>query len=323
MPLAVTITLKALSRGQIQALEENEQLKIVLLGPDDLVREELDKHDFDEDRISVKHAPESVDMDESPTQAFKSKKNSSIGVGLSLQKAGHCDGFVSAGNTGALLAASTFILGKLEGVTRPTIAATFPTVKGFRLLMDVGANLEVRPEMYYQFAKMGSIYASEVMKIEKPKIGLVNVGEEKEKGTENVKEAFELLEGLPHFVGNIEGGDILSARADIFVCDGFTGNVLLKFGESVPAAIKQMLQAELKKEADRGKPQAPPTQLLQSSLSMFNPENVGGVPFLGVDGVSMVGHGGSSALAIKNMIFNAVRCIENSINDKIVASLNS
>lgn len=309
--------------GSIQAVKENEQLQIVLLGPENLVNKELEKHNFDGDRISVKHAPEIIGMDESPTQAVKSKKNSSIGIGLTMQKAGKCDGFISAGNTGALLAASTFILGKLEGVTRPTIAATFPTIKGFRLMMDVGANLEVRPEMYYQFAKMGSIYASEVMKIEDPKVGLINVGEEKEKGTEVVKEAYELLEELPDFIGNIEGGDILSADADIFLCDGFTGNVLLKFGESVPSAIKQIIEAQLKKEAERGKPQAPPTEVLQSSLSMFNPENVGGVPFLGVDGVSMVGHGGSSALAIKNMIFNAMRCIENNINDKITASLKS
>jgi glycerol-3-phosphate acyltransferase PlsX len=131
------------------------------------------------------------------------------------------------------------------------------------------------------------------------------------------------LSPLPEFIGNIEGGDIFSAKADVYLCDGFVGNVLLKFGESIPGAVKKIVEAELKKEAQRGKPQAPPTKLLQSSLSMFNPENVGGVPFLGVDGVSMVGHGGSSALAVKNMIFNAVKCVENNINKKIIASLNS
>lgn len=309
--------------GAIQAVEENDSLHIVLLGPEELVAEELNKHEYEGDRISIHNAPEIIGMDESPAQAVKSKRDSSIVVGLGMQKAGKCDGFVSAGNTGALLAASTFILGKLEGVTRPTIGATFPTIKGFRLLMDVGANLEMRPEMYYQFAKMGAIYASEIMKINDPKIGLINIGEEKEKGTEVVKEAYELLEPLPGFVGNIEGGDIFDANADVYVCDGFVGNVLLKFGESIPNAVKKIIGSYLEKEAERGKPQSPPTKLLQSSLSMFNPENVGGVPFLGVDGVSMVGHGGSSALAVKNMIFNAVKCVENDINEKIIASLNS
>lgn len=309
-------------QGAIQAVEEHDSLRIILLGPEDVVSGELRNHDYDESRISVQHAPEVIGMDEAPAQAVKSKKKSSITVGLSLQKAGKCHGFVSAGNTGALLAASTFILGKLEGVIRPTIAATFPTIKGFRLLLDVGANLEMRPEMYYQFAKMGSIYASEVMKIDNPRVGLLNVGEEEEKGTEDIKKAYQLLSELPEFVGNIEGGDIFSAKADIYVCDGFVGNVLLKFGESIPDAIKQIIQVQLKKKAQSGKPEAPPTELLQSSLSMFNPDNVGGVPFFGVDGVSMVGHGGSSALAVKNMIFNAVRCIENDINEKIIASLN-
>ncbi|MFH5833490.1 phosphate acyltransferase PlsX [Halalkalibaculum sp. DA3122] len=310
-------------RGAMEAVEERDSLHVVLLGPEDMVRKELDKHGYDGDKISVQNAPEIIGMDESPAQAVKSKRNSSIVAGLGMQKAGQCNGFVSAGNTGALLAASTFILGKLEGVTRPTIAATFPTIKGFRLLLDAGANLEVRPEMYFQFAQMGAIYASEVMKISDPKIGLINIGEEKEKGTEVVKEAYKLLEPLPEFVGNIEGGDIFNAAADVYVCDGFVGNVLLKFGESIPRAVNKIIESQLKKEAERGKPQSPPTELLQSSLSMFNPENVGGVPFLGVNGVSMVGHGGSSALAVKNMIFNAVKCVENNINEKIIASLNS
>ncbi|MDX1638964.1 MAG: phosphate acyltransferase PlsX, partial [Balneolaceae bacterium] len=309
--------------GAVKAIEEDASLQIVLLGPEKLVHDALGRHEYDRERIVVKDAPEIIGMDEPPAQAVKTKRNSSIAIGLGMQKAGECHGFVSAGNTGALLAASTFILGKLEGVSRPTIAATFPTVKGFRLLLDVGANLEMRPEMYYQFAQMGTIYVREIMKISDPKIGLINIGEEEEKGTEAVKEAFDMLRKLPEFIGNIEGSDIFSARADVLVCDGFVGNVLLKFGESIPGALKQIIGVHLEKQAERGKPQSPPTELLESSLSMFNPENVGGVPFLGVDGVSMVGHGGSSARAVKNMIFNAVKCVDHNINEKIIASLKS
>jgi len=310
-------------QGAIQATKELDTLGVVLLGPEDLVREELDKHTYDQERIRVQDAPEIITMDESPAQAVKTKKNSSIAVGIGMHKAGKCDAFVSAGNTGALLAASTFVLGKLEGVSRPTIAASYPTLKGFRLLLDAGANLEMRPEMYYQFARMGSVYAEHVMNIDEPRIGLINVGHEEEKGTDTVKEAFDLLKELPNFIGNVEGGDVMFARADVYVCDGYVGNVLLKFGESIPEAVEQFLGAAVNRQELDPQHARDAGQILKSSLSVFNYENIGGVPFLGVNGVSMVGHGGSSPLAVKNMIFNAVKCVENDINDKIVASLNS
>lgn len=310
-------------QGAVQATQELDFLTIVLVGPEELIEDELQKHEFDQNRIQVHHAPELISMDEPPAQAVKAKKDSSIVVGLGMHKAGKCDGFVSAGNTGALLAASTFLLGKLEGVSRPTIAATYPTFKGFRLLLDAGANLEMRPEMYYQFAQMGSVYAEQVMNIEDPKIGLINVGEEKEKGTDTLKAAHELLNELPNFIGNVEGGDVMFARADVYVCDGYVGNVVLKFGESIPEAVEQFLGAAVDRQELDPQHAGDAGKILKSALSTFNYENVGGIPFLGVDGVSLVGHGGSTPLAIKNMIFNAAKCIENNINDKIVASLNS
>lgn len=310
-------------QGAIQVTQEYDELKIMLVGPEQLIENELQKHEYEKEKILVQHAPEIIEMDESPAQAVKTKRNSSIVVGLGMQKAGKSQGFVSAGNTGALLAASTFLLGKLEGIIRPTIAATYPTVKGFRLLLDAGANLEMRPEMYPQFAKMGTIYAREVMNIDNPTVGLVNVGEEEEKGTDILKEAYNFLNRLPNFIGNVEGRDVLFAKSDVFVCDGYVGNVILKLGESIPEAVEQFLGVAVKngvldaaKAQDVGK-------ILKTSLSTFNYENVGGVPFLGVNGVSLVGHGGSSPLAIKNMILNAVKCVEHSINDKIIASLNS
>lgn len=309
-------------QGAVEAVQEHDTLKVLLLGPEDLVKEELDKHSYETGRILVHHAPQVIGMNEPPAQAVKTKKESSVVVGLGMQKAGKCDGFISAGNTGALLAASTFLLGKLEGISRPTIAATYPTIKGFRLLLDAGANLEVKPEMFLQFAQMGCIYAEEVMGISDPTVGLLNVGEEEKKGTEVLQEAHGYLKSLPNFIGNVEGRDILPGKADVYLTDGLVGNLLLKLGESLPTAIEQLVSTTIKKlDLSAGEAQLV-GKVLKTSLAPFNYEHVGGVPFLGVDGVSMVGHGGSTPRAIKNMILNAVKCVENNINDKIVASLN-
>lgn len=307
--------------GAVQAVQETDDLTVILLGPEEMLRDELKNHDFDETRLQVHDAPQIIAMDESPAQAVKTKQDSSIAIGLKLQKAGKCAGFVSAGNTGALLAASTLVLGRLKGVIRPTIAATYPTVKGYRLLLDAGANLEMRTDMYRQFAIMGSIYAEQVLGVDDPKVGLLNVGEEPEKGTSLLKEAHADLKNLPNFIGNIEGRDIFSARADVFVCDGLVGNILLKFGESIPSALKQMLGAGIRKAGLNENEAEKVGLVLKTALAEFDYENIGGVPFLGVDGISMVGHGGSSPLAMKNMIFSAVKCVESNVNDRIVASL--
>ncbi len=309
-------------KGAVQAAEKMPDLNLILVGPEDIIEDELSNYDYDSKRIKIQHAPEIIGMNESPAQAVKTKQNSSIVSGLGMHKIGKCDAFVSAGNTGALLAASTFLLGKLEGVTRPTIAAIYPTIKGLRLMMDVGANLEVRSEMYVQFAQMGSIYAYEIMGVEDPKVGLLNVGEEKSKGTEDLKEAYEALSKLPNFAGNIEGRDIFNAKADIFLCDGLIGNILLKFGESIPEALETFFKKGIKK-LDLGTEEGKIVrQVLKSSLEEFNPDRIGGVPFLGVDGLSMVGHGSSRPRAMKNMILSAAKCLKHNINEKIVASLN-
>ncbi len=307
--------------GAVEAVTARDDIQVILCGPEDLVEKELNKHQFDADRILVHDAPQIIGMDEAPAQAVKTKRNSSIVAGLGLQKAGKCHAFVSAGNTGALLAASTFILGKLEGVSRPTIAAIFPTVKGSRLLIDAGANLEMKDEMYLEFAQMGSIYAEEVMNIDEPKMGLLNVGSEDEKGTEQLKNVFKQLNALPNFIGNVEGNDIFTANADIFICNGLVGNLLLKMGESVPQVLKQFIASSLKKMELGDKENRLVMRVLRNSLQSFNPETIGGIPFLGVNGVSMVGHGGSNSTAMKNMIFNTVKCVESDLNEKIVSSL--
>ncbi|PWN07433.1 phosphate acyltransferase PlsX [Rhodohalobacter mucosus] len=309
--------------GAVLATGENPDIQILLVGPEDVVSEELLKHSYDSSRIHLLHAPQIIGMDESPSSAVKTKQSSSIAVGLAAHKQGKCSAFVSAGNTGALLAASTFILGKLEGVIRPTIVAPYPTIKGISLLIDAGANLEPKPEMILQFAKMGEIFCREIMGIENPTVGQLNVGEEAEKGTDLQKNSHKLLSQMKGYLGNIEGKDILFGKTDIYITDGFTGNVVLKFGESIPDALQQMLSLTMKSEAVQEEMQRQIYSILEKSLKTFNYEHVGGVPFLGVDGTSLVGHGGSSPVAIKNMIFSAAQCVEHKVNSKIISSLNN
>lgn len=308
--------------GALQAVEENSDLTVLLVGPEEKVKKELANHDYNEKRVLIYDAPQVIGMEESPAQAVKTKQQSSIVVGLGLQKAGKCDAFVSAGNTGALLAASMFILGKLEGVLRPTIAAYYPTIKGFRLLVDAGANLEIKPESALQFAKMAQIYCEQILKIDTPKVALLNVGEEEGKGTELLKEIHTELKNHDNFIGNVEGKDILPGKADVYLCDGLVGNIVLKFGESIPEIVQQMIGGAVKEMGLSKEEIGQIQKVLHTALSSFNYENVGGIPFLGVNGVSIVGHGGSSPLAIKNMIKSAVQTVEQDVNGKIVASLN-
>lgn len=309
-------------QGGIEALKSDESLKLIFVGPEDIITKELSSHSYDKNRVQVLHAPDIVTMDDPASAALKTKKNSSIAVGISAHKDEKCDAFVSAGNTGALLAASTIILGKLEGVIRPTIAAPFPTIRGISLLIDAGANLELKPDMYLQFAKMGTIYCKEILNISKPTIGLLNVGEEAEKGTDLHKEAHKLLSGLDNFYGNIEGKDILSGKTDIFLTDGFNGNIILKFGESIPGMLKNIVGKAVQEMKLSEKDQQMVYKLLAETMQAFNYERVGGVPFLGINGVSLVGHGGSSAVATKNMILGASEYVKLRVNDKIISSVN-
>ena len=310
-------------QGAVEAIADKEELMILLVGPEALITRELQNYTYDSERIRILDAPEIIDMDESPSTAVRNKRHSSIVVGLNAHKQGDCAAFVSAGNTGALLAASIFILGKLDGVNRPTIATHFPTIKGMRLLLDAGANLELKPETYLQFAQMGTIYSRDILGIKDPTVGLINVGEEPEKGTELLKEVYQNLKELPNFKGNVEGRDIFEASTDIFLCDGLVGNILLKFGESIPAAIQKILGRTMKEMKVDTETKDMVIKILHRSLHSFNYEHVGGVPFLGVNGVSMVGHGGSTPAAVKNMILNAAHCVEAGVNDKIVASLHN
>jgi glycerol-3-phosphate acyltransferase PlsX len=254
----------------------------------------------------VVEAPQVIEMGEAPNEALRSKKDSSIAVGVRLVREGRAGAFVSAGNTGAVLSASTLTLGRLPGVGRPTIGTLFPTASAPCLLLDAGASVDCRPRHLFEFAVMGAAYMATVRGIARPRVGLVNIGEEEGKGNEAAQEAYQLLRASTlEFVGNIEGRDILRGTVDVAVCDGFVGNILLKFGESVPQFLKARF-TDYARRSIRGRVTALLARSgLRSVLRDLDYQHHGGVPLLGVNGVSIIGHGGSTPLAFMNMILRA------------------
>ncbi|MBI2620049.1 MAG: phosphate acyltransferase PlsX [Ignavibacteriales bacterium] len=309
--------------GTLQALQEtNGGFEAILVGKEEEIREHLRKQGVGGQSYSVVNASEVITMEDSPTAALKQKKDSSLAVGMRLHQEGKADAFVSAGNTGAVLSASTLILGRVKGVGRPTIGAFFPSEQGVFLLLDAGTNVDCRAQHLYEFAVMGSVYVKEIMKYEHPTVALLNVGEEKKKGTEIVQETYRMLEtSALNFIGNVEGRDLLAGKANVVVCDGFVGNVLLKFGESVPSFLKSRLKRYAKTGFLRRLLVGLMRNPLRASLKDMDYEEYGGVPVLGVNGVSIIGHGSSSPKAIKNMILKALEVAKSRINRKIEEAL--
>ncbi len=309
--------------GAIEALRtSHEQFEITLVGNEQAIRPQLVQQKAEHLSFTILHASQVITMEDSPTAALKQKKDSSLAVGIHLHKEGSVDAFVSAGNTGAVLSAATLILGRIRHVSRPTIGIFIPAVNDDCFLVDAGANVDCRAQHLYEFAVMGSIYVKLIRKKERPSIALLNVGEEKSKGTEAVLGAYKLLSASNHnFIGNIEGGDILKSKADVVVCDGFVGNVVLKFGESMPPFLK----SRLKKFSLHGiiNKLAVGAALwpLKASLRDMDPNKEGGVPVLGVNGVVIIGHGSSTAKGIKNMILRAAEVAQNKVNQQIETAL--
>ncbi len=295
--------------GAFAALNESAgAFEVILVGREEKIREQVRKHQAPAGTYSVVPASEVITMEDSPTAALKQKKDSSLAVGIRMHQEGKADAFVSAGNTGAVLSATTLILGRIKGVSRPTIGTFIPAEEGVCLVLDAGTNVDCRPRHLYEFAIMGSIYYSLVTKKERPSVALLNVGEEKGKGTETVNEAYKMLEtsGL-NFVGNVEGRDILKKKADVVVCDGFVGNIVLKFGESVPGFLK----SRLVRYANEGLMNKIVVGIargsLKNALRDLDPNIEGGVPVLGTNGVSIIGHGSSTSTGIKNMILKGAQ----------------
>ncbi|MGB4850980.1 MAG: phosphate acyltransferase PlsX [Ignavibacteria bacterium] len=316
--------LNDVSGAIIAAEEKKDSLEIILVGKENLINEELKKHKIGLNNISVVNAADVITMHDSPTDSLKTKSDSSISVGINLVKDKKADAFISAGNTGAVMTASILKLGRIKGVGRPTIGSLFPTDKGKTMVFDVGASVDCKPNHLLEFAVMGSIYMKNVYGIEKPKVGLLSVGEEKSKGDILTIEAYELLErsGL-NFIGNVEGRDVLRGKADIIVCDGFVGNVILKFAESVLDVMKSKFKAY----ADKGFLKKIWVGMMYGTLKNvvlkdFDYQEYGGVPLLGVNGITIIGHGKSSPIAIKNMIYKAEEMIRKEVNSKISEELS-
>ena len=309
--------------GAALALRElPPEFSLLLVGQPDAVEAELARYpDLDRSRLTVVPAAEVVGMAEKPLAAVRKKPNSSLVIGLGLHRDGAADAFVSAGNTGALLAGGTILLGLHDGVDRATVASSFPAPDGYVLVLDAGANVDCTAKELLNFAYLGSIYARDVMGRPEPKVGLLNVGEEDEKGNAIVREAHAALRSHPriNYVGNIEGRDVVvghpkHGRIDVVVCDGFVGNILLKFYESMGKVLGRVLKAE-----SPGLLQSPEMAPLMRFLDY---SEVGGAPLLGVKGVQIICHGSSTPIAIKNAIRYAVNSVRVGLSDHIAAELS-
>jgi len=310
--------------GAVRAAREFP-VEIVLVGQRDAIEQSLSHYPQRQrpTNLSVTHAPEVVGMDESPAASIRKKRESSISIGVELLKSKQVDAFVSAGNTGAVVAASTLLVGLLPGIERPGIAILLPGVKGETLLIDVGANIDPKPLHLLQYALMGEAYVRYVLGKPRPTVGLLNVGEEETKGTDSIKETYGMLEASGvNFVGNVEGHDIFSGEFNVIVCDGFAGNVALKTAESLARAVNILLKRSLAA--------SPITRLgawlardafLQLRQEVDYAEH-GGAPLLGVDGISIIAHGASSAKAIKNAIRVAYESVRHELNQHMVEAVH-
>jgi len=294
-------------------------LSVLLVGNEEELSRSLRRHSTNGLGITICHAPETVGMNESPSAALRKKKHSSIRVGLELVKRGEADAFISAGNTGAVMATAMVTLGSLPGVERPAIALIVPTLRGQSILLDAGANADCKPRHLLQFAIMGDIYARQVMGKKSPTVGLLSIGEEESKGNELTREAFKELEEERslNFTGNVEGREVFSGAADVIVCDGFTGNIALKISESAAEFFTVLLKEELEKGLV-GKLGA---LLTRGAFRRFKKRvdytEYGGAPLLGVGGMCIISHGRSTAKAIKNAIRVAAECVENGVIEHI------
>ena len=291
----------------VQTQIENPSVKIILVGKKEEILNVLLKENLSFPDENIINADEVITMNDVPTLAIRTKKNSSIVIGTSLVKNKLADAFVSGGNTGAVLTAATLIIGRIKGVSRPAIGADFPTANGTVCsVYDVGASVDSKPNHLLEYAILGSIYAREISNIKNPKVGLLSVGEEDHKGNELVFSAQKLLKDSNlNFIGNVEGRDVLNGKADIIVCDGFVGNVILKFGESVFSFLKKKIKGYAELGLINKIKALVVKSVLKVALKDMDYQTHGGVPLLGVNGITIIGHGSSSPLAIKNMILKA------------------
>ena len=306
-------------QGAIDVVAKRQDIHIFLVGQEKVVEEELKKYEYPKEQISIVNATEVIETAEPPVMAIRRKKDSSIVVAMNMVKNGEADAFVSAGSSGAILVGGQVLVGRIKGVERPPLAPLIPTQRGVSLLIDCGANVDARPSHLVQFAKMGSIYMKNVIGIENPRVAIVNIGAEEEKGNALVKETFPLLKECEdiNFIGSIEAREIPHGEADVIVCEAFVGNVILKLFEGVGSTligeIKKGLMTNLRSKM--GALLVKPT--LKETLKKFDASEYGGAPLLGLNGLVVKTHGNSTAKEVANSIIQCVTFKEQHINDKI------
>lgn len=309
--------------GAVEAVKAKPDIQVALVGQEEKVREELSKYSFEPGQIQVVNATEVIATEEPPVNAIRKKKDSSMVVAFNMVKKGEADAFVSAGSSGAILVGGQVIVGRIKGVERPPLAPLIPTEKGVSLLIDCGANVDARPSHLVQFARMGSIYMEHVVGIKNPRVAIVNIGAEEEKGNALVKETFPLLKECPgiNFIGSIEAREIPHGGADVVVCEAFVGNVILKLYEGVGATliskVKEGMLSSLRSKI--GALLVKPA--LKETLKSFDASKYGGAPLLGLNGLVVKTHGNSKATEVRNSIIQCVTFKEQGINEKIRESL--
>jgi glycerol-3-phosphate acyltransferase PlsX len=309
--------------GAVMALREYPGItRLILTGDEQAVRAELQKLGCEDPRITIVHTTQVVEMSDAAVEAVRKKKDSSVSRAVDLVKNGEADAIVSAGHTGAAVAATTIKLRTLEGIERPGIASYLPTEKNVCVLIDAGANIDAKPLHLLQYAIMGSVLSSEVLGYKNPEIGLMSIGGEDAKGSEFTKEVFKLLKSSSlNFRGNIEGHDLFEHPVEVVLCDGFTGNVVLKTAEATASAVFRWLKRELKKTPFRILGAWIARNAFRAIRRRTNYENYGGSPLLGVNGICIIAHGSSSPLAIKNAVRVATEFIQQQVNPKIVEAV--
>ncbi len=306
-------------KGAVDAVKDQDNVRVHLVGRRETIEGELNKYEYPKERMVIEEASEIIEMGESPVMAIRKKRDSSIVVALNLVKEGKCDAFVSAGSTGAVLAGGQLLVGRIKGVERPPLAPIIPTADGVALLVDCGANVDARPTHLVQFAKMGSAYMKYAMGVDDPRVALLNIGTEEEKGNALVKETYPLLKAGTdiNFTGFIEARDIPAGGADVIVCDAFAGNVALKMYEGVGKVLLSKIKGALMTNLKTKIGAMLIKDTLKSTLSEFDASQYGGAPLLGLKGLVVKTHGSAKAQEVRNSIIQCITFKEQDVNGKI------